>query len=674
MSNISFSFRGNNKVREAMHSAFLYHAIKAGMDMGIVNAGMLEVYKEIEPELLEKVEDVLLNRRPDGTERLVELAESYKGVAGKKLEVDLSWRNESVEERLKHALLKGINEFITIDTAEALEKYGVPLKIIEGPLMDGMGVVGDLFGAGKMFLPQVVKSARVMKQSVAYLMPFMEAAKQAGEQSTQGRIVLATVKGDVHDIGKNIVGVVLACNNYEVIDMGVMVSCEKILAKARAVNADLIGLSGLITPSLDEMVYVASEMERQGFITPLLIGGATTSAAHTAIKIAPKYHGPIVHVLDASRSVPVATSLISKERRAKFIATNEQRHVEMREKFGGKRKQAALTLAEARAKKFTCDWSQLAIAIPRQLGVMDAPVTLETLRSFIDWSPFFHSWELRGRWNVATQSFSSAQEDAGMKAQAEDQATKLYVDANALLDRIITEQRFTAKGVYGFFPANAVGDDVEIYTDETRTTVRCQFHTLRQTQIKSGATPNPNYALADFIAPKESGLADYLGGFTVTIHGSDEFAREFDTANDPYSSIIVKALADRLAEAFAEHLHQQARFACGIEKPGDLSHEELIREKYRGIRPAPGYPAQPDHTEKRTLFALLESTARTSCELTESYAMHPGASVSGLYFNHPQARYFGITHITQEQLEDYARRKQMPLEEMARWLGPWLGM
>ncbi len=1308
VSNISFSFRGNNKVREAMHSAFLYHAIKAGMDMGIVNAGMLEVYEDIPEDLLVKVEDVLLNRRADATEILVDYAEQFKGVAGaKRAEADLTWREASVEERLKHALLRGMNDFITIDTAEALEKYGVPLKVIEGPLMDGMSVVGDLFGAGKMFLPQVVKSARVMKQSVAYLTPFMEIEKKgridvrrylkelasgmgvppisqnpstevegqttamqtprpvelvegfsytpypnltkeerrietkfaaflagdlesaarkyeakfgnvldrnnaqelstdyaasresrqlhsvdtlepagafvdwyyakklrelpagskiifnAGGQgsgkttataalgnsgdvimdgtlqnqsrseahiqaaldcnhyvrvrfvycpwekavvnmmrrsvkeggrivplkrasgghfqaprtvlhlaakwadhphfslrvldntvfgnarfattdwlldrlyksvaqlieigedilhehfnsntsderfnasildtflsrgsistmvrpsgrtvdpvaepslgeadsgrgsgtsdegqlsvrpadgiavveededegSSQGRIVLATVKGDVHDIGKNIVGVVLACNNYEVIDMGVMVSCDKILAKAKEVNADIIGLSGLITPSLDEMVHVASEMERLGFKTPLLIGGATTSAAHTAIKIAPKYSGPIVHVLDASRSVPVATSLISQEHRAKFAADNEIRHEEMRAKYGQKRTQATLTLTEARAKGFKCDWSTVEIAVPRgggilppspdtqgitpssevsaegsahslaggqnapatvtflhpekmisqltggnlphwrqdeatyavtyrladalpkqvleiyaekkahlqelldqelaatepaqlrvqqltsdladlysqtiekeldaghgacylrqpeiaelvqnamkhfdgerynllawcimpnhvhvivrpigthtlsgilhswnsftaraankllgrtggfwqgeaydhiirnetdysnqvryilgnpskanlkewlwcgggilhpspdtprdnpcvegsarsQAGGQNAPATVATLRPFIDWSPFFHSWELRGRWNAAEQKFSSAHEDPEMRVQADEQAAKLYADANALLDRIIKENRFTPKGVYGFFPANAVGDDIEVYTDETRSAVQCKFHTLRQTQIKTGNNPNPNYALSDFIAPKDSGRADYLGGFTVTIHGGDEFAKEFDAANDPYSSIIVKALADRLAEAYAEYLHQQARFSCGIEKPGDLSNEELIREKYRGIRPAPGYPAQPDHTEKKTLFTLLNSTELTGCELTESFAMHPGASVSGLYFNHPQARYFGIMHITQEQLEEYAARKEMPLKEMERWLGPWLG-
>ncbi len=816
VSNISFSFRGNNKVREAMHSAFLFHAIRAGMDMGIVNAGMLEVYEDIPEDLLVKVEDVLLNRRPDATEILVDYAEQFKGVAGaKRAEADLTWREASVEERLKHALLRGMNDFITIDTAEALEKYGVPLKVIEGPLMDGMSVVGDLFGAGKMFLPQVVKSARVMKQSVAYLTPFMEIEKKgridvrrylkelaagaaepklvelvegfsytpypnltkeerrietkfaaflagdlesaagqyearcgtvisaakaqelstdyaaseearklhaestqapaeafadwlfakktaegatpamvpgvrrskreaAGqddwileedtEGSSQGRIVLATVKGDVHDIGKNIVGVVLACNNYEVIDMGVMVSCDKILAKAREVNADIIGLSGLITPSLDEMVHVASEMERLGFKTPLLIGGATTSAAHTAIKIAPKYSGPIVHVLDASRSVPVATSLISQENRAKFAADNEIRHEEMRAKYGQKRTQATLTLEEARDKQLACDWNTVEISAPQKIGIVLPATSVADLRPLIDWSPFFHSWELRGRWNAAEQKFSSAHEDVEMRAQADEQAAKLYSDANALLDRIIKENRFTPKGVYGFFPANSVGDDIEVYTDETRSSVRCKFHTLRQTQIKTGSNPNPNYALSDFIAPKDSGRADYLGGFTVTIHGGDEFAKEFDAANDPYSSIIVKALADRLAEAYAEYLHQQARFSCGIEKPGDLSNEELIREKYRGIRPAPGYPAQPDHTEKATLFTLLNSTELTGCELTESYAMHPGASVSGLYFNHPQARYFGIMHITQEQLEEYAARKGMPLKEMERWLGPWLGM
>jgi cobalamin-dependent methionine synthase I len=987
VSNISFSFRGNNKVREAMHSAFLFHAIKAGMDMGIVNAGMLEVYEDIPKEMLDKVEDVLLNRHPGATEALVDYAEQFKGVAGaKKQEADLSWRDVSVEKRLEHALLRGLTDFIIPDTEEALAKYGVPLKVIEGPLMDGMKVVGDLFGEGKMFLPQVVKSARVMKQSVAVLTPVMEAEKakkklfkqallapkdapitlaegftympyadlseeeryveckfaselaadlegaakrytgmfanvldrnnaqelspdysesresrqresvstlepaggfidwlyarrlrelpadslvvfNAGGQgsgkttATQGAVLreadlvmdgtlqnharseahiqaaleanlfvevrhifcpwetavtnmlrraaeeggrivplkraagghfqaarttlalwaqwksrgdfavvvfdnttlgaplekqpdwllgklhkdleqliatgetlthehytanrfdaryseqvraqfltgralqstggqpepsnagssargrreaaeaeeikestgkflIATVKGDVHDIGKNIVGVVLACNGFEVTDMGVMVPCEKILAKAREIGADVIGLSGLITPSLDEMMHVATEMERQGFKVPLLIGGATTSAAHTAIKIAPHYSGPVVHVLDASRSVPVTTSLISEENRAAFVLENEKRHEEMREKYGQKKAREILSLDAARANKFTCDWSAVEIAQPAFTGLKtsgltgDIAVTLEELRRYIDWSPFFHTWELRGRWLTQEQRFSSAWDDAEKKAGAEAEATKLYRDAAALLDQIIAEERFTARGVVGYFEANSVGDDITL-ADGT------VFHTLRQQQIKKDT---PNYALSDFIAPKSSGRPDYLGTFAVTIHGGDEFAKTFDDKQDPYSSIIVKALADRFAEAFAEWLHQQARFQCGIEKPGDLSNDELIREKYRGIRPAPGYPAQPDHTEKKTLFAILNATEHTGCELTESYAMHPGASVSGLYFNHPQARYFGIsTDLGKDQITDYAARKGMTVAEVEKWLSPWLG-
>jgi 5-methyltetrahydrofolate--homocysteine methyltransferase len=665
VSNISFSFRGNNKVREAMHSAFLFHAIKAGMDMGIVNAGMLEVYEDIPKELLTKVEDVLLNRHPGATEALVEYAEQFKGVAGaKRAEADLSWREAIVEKRLEHALLKGITDFIIPDTEEALVKYGVPLKVIEGPLMDGMKVVGDLFGEGKMFLPQVVKSARVMKQSVAVLTPAMEAEKLKNPVSKgAGKFLIATVKGDVHDIGKNIVGVVLACNGFEVTDLGVMVPCDKILEKAREIGADVIGLSGLITPSLDEMTHVASEMERHGFKVPLLIGGATTSAAHTAIKIAPHYSGPVVHVLDASRSVPVTTSLISEEHKASFVAQNETRHDEMRAKYGQKKARDILSIDAARANKFTCDWSTVEIAKPAKLGVETILPSIEELRRFIDWSPFFHTWELRGRWNSKEQTFSSAWDEADKKAGAEAEAAKLYRDANALLDLIIQENRFTAKGVVGYFEANSVGDDIVLANGTA-------LHTLRQQQIKKDT---PNYALADFIAPKDSGRTDYIGGFAVTIHGGDEYAKTYDAVNDPYSSIIVKALADRFAEAFAEWLHQQARFQCGIEKPGDLSNDELIREKYRGIRPAPGYPAQPDHTEKKTLFALLDATAKTGCELTESFAMHPGASVSGLYFNHPQARYFGIsTDLGKDQLEDYAARKGMPLAVAEKWLSSWL--
>ena len=920
VSNISFSFRGNNKVREAMHSVFLYHAIQAGMDMGIVNAGMLEVYEEIPKEMLDKVEDVILNRRPEATEILVDYAEQFKGQAGSglKVEADLSWRQASVEKRLEHALLKGITDFINEDTAEALEKFGKPLAVIEGPLMDGMSVVGDLFGAGKMFLPQVVKSARVMKQSVAYLQPAMEADKLANPgQRSAGRVVLATVKGDVHDIGKNIVGIVLACNGFEVTDMGVMVPCDKILAKAREVGADVIGLSGLITPSLDEMVHVASEMERLGFTQPLLIGGATTSAAHTAIKIAPKYRGPIVHVLDASRSVPVTTSLLSDDQRGTFIRTNEERHVRLREEYGRKKDRALLPLAEAREKAFTCDWSTQEIAVPSFLGtrvynsgcgfqpqqhrletdateegsaaptffnpqekvsikqgahlphwtqegatyavtfrladslpqaaleryltekqkweemlrqarekgdasmerdaraglqtcyseqveavldvghgacwlrdervaqlvkdallhfdgqryqllawcvmpnhvhvlVTPAPdhslesilhswkrhtgmeanrvlgregafwqkesydhilrdeqdwhnqlryllenpskaglkdwkwigqpsgcgfqpqqhrletdaTLLTTLRGFIDWSPFFHSWELRGRWHADEERFVSAQEDPELKAQAETEALKLYHDAQALLDRIIAEQRFQARGLFGFFPANSVGDDIEVYTDESRHEVRRVLHTLRQQVIKKD---KPNFALSDYVAPKASGRADYVGGFCAGIHGADELAKEYEAAHDPYHGILAKAVADRLAEAFAEFLHQQARFAWGYEKPGDLTMAETVKEKYRGIRPAPGYPAQPDHTEKPILFDLLDATAQTGVELTESMAMHPGSAVSGLYFSHPESHYFGISALGKDQVEDYAQRKGLSLEAAEKWLGPWLG-
>ena len=674
VSNISFSFRGNNKVREAMHSAFLYHAVKAGMDMGIVNAGMLEVYEEIPPELLHKVEDVLLNRRPDATEILVDYAEQFKGQGGgKKIEADLQWRDAPVEKRLEHALLKGITDFINEDTQEALDKLGKPLLVIEGPLMDGMSVVGDLFGAGKMFLPQVVKSARVMKQSVAYLQPFMEAEKAANPaQRSAGKIIMATVKGDVHDIGKNIVGVVLACNGFEVTDLGVMVPCDKILAAAIEKGADVIGLSGLITPSLDEMAHVAAEMERRGMKLPLLIGGATTSPAHTAIKIAPHYSGPIVHVLDASRSVPVTTSLISNENRDAYIAENEARHVRLREEYGKKKERQLLSLAESREKAFRCDWSTQEIAKPNFIGTKTYEGTdmVVTLREFIDWSPFFHSWELRGRWITAEGRFSSSHEDAEMKVKAEEEAVKLFKSANELLDRVIAEKRFTPRGVFGFFPANSVGDDIEVYADDTRSSVKTVFHTLRQQVVKKDT---PNYALSDYIAPKDSGRADYIGGFAVGIHGADDFAHEFEKAHDPFSALIVKALADRLAEAFAEYLHKEARMAWGYEKPEDFTNEDLVKERYRGIRPAPGYPSQPDHTEKPILFDLLEAPAKTGVELTESMAMHPGSAVSGLYFSHPDVHYFGISVLAKDQVEDYAKRKGQTVEEAEKWLGPWLG-
>jgi 5-methyltetrahydrofolate--homocysteine methyltransferase len=915
VSNISFSFRGNNKVREAMHSAFLYHAGLAGMDMGIVNAGMLEVYDEIPKDLLECVEDVLLNRRPDSTERLLELAESYKNVGGKKIEEDLSWRDEPVEKRLEHALLRGIDKYIDEDTEEARLKYVRPLKVIEGPLMDGMGVVGDLFGAGKMFLPQVVKSARVMKKAVAWLFPFMEADKAeylAGDIAaiklenpaltddealklaergrSAGRFLIATVKGDVHDIGKNIVGVVLSCNGFEVTDMGVMVSCDKILARAKELEADVIGLSGLITPSLDEMVHVAKEMERLGFKVPLLIGGATTSAAHTAIKIAQHYSGPVVHVLDASRSVPVTTSLLSKDQRDAFAQENREKQQKLRDNFLGGPKKETLTLAEARAAGPTYDWSNYTPPVPSFTGTrtIKSP-SLRELAKFIDWTPFFHAWELRGVWDRENQILKTK------NAEGAAEAGKLYQDAMAWVDRIIAEDRFRAEGIYGFFPANAAGDDIIVWSDETRTTERMRFHSLRQ-QLKKDSG-KPNVALADWVAPcsgdhrsprmapsflnpeksiarsdkghlphwhqdgatyaitfrladslpqsvlteyqqekqeillkhkqaedagdaalsaqlkneleglynermetalhagygecwmkrpeiadivkntlfrfdgdhydlgpwcvmpnhvhflvkpregfslskilqgiksasakeinillgregshwqkesydhivrdaddywnqrsyilgnpKAAGLVDwefvgedgsrrpviaatpdYIGGFVVGIHGAHEYAEELDKQIDPYGSIMVKAIADRFAEAFAEFLHHKARVEWGYETEDELTHDQLIHENYQGIRPAPGYPAQPDHTEKPPLFELLGASVETGVTLTESCAMHPGAAVCGLYFSHPESHYFAISELRKDQVEDYARRKGISLEEAEKWLGPWLG-
>ena len=906
VSNISFSFRGNNVVREAMHSVFLYHACKAGMDMGIVNAGMLEVYDQIAPELLEKVEDVILNRRPDGTERLLDLAESFKNVSGKKIEEDLTWRNEPVEKRLEYALLKGIDRFIEEDTEAARVKYGIPLKVIEGPLMDGMGVVGDLFGAGKMFLPQVVKSARVMKKSVAWLEPFMELEKAAKaladpgsvqESTSAGKFLIATVKGDVHDIGKNIVGVVLSCNGFEVTDMGVMVSCDKILAKAKEIGADIIGLSGLITPSLDEMVYVAKEMEKLGMTTPLLIGGATTSAAHTAIKIAQHYSGPVVHVLDASRSVPVTTSLLSADQRDNFAKANREKQNSIRLDFEkGTNKKSTISLEKARANKFTCDWENYQPAVPEFLGTrIIENQSLRELANYIDWTPFFHAWEIRGVWQPDTQTLKTQNAEGAVEAQ------KIYADALALIERIIAEKRFTARGIYGFFPANAVGDDIIVWTDEQHTAERCRLHTLRQQIDKTSG--KPHVALADFLKPvaalskrhansseelqptyfkdqtpickekwghlphwhqqgstysitfrlddslpqavllhyqkiksdlqrlkenataennqslikdcnqrlreiyhhnieaaldkgtgsswmknpdiakivaetiqhfageryhlgawcvmpnhvhmilqpigdhtlpkilhsikrhsallankalnregnfwqkesydhlirdeddfwnqtlyiernsKTAGLkdwlycsksdegawrlksaaTDYIGGFVLGIHGADEFAAELEKQNDPYSAIMVKAIADRFAEAFAELLHHRARVAWGYERPNEFNHNELIKELYRGIRPAPGYPAQPDHTEKPILFDLLDATAKTGVSLTESNAMHPASAVSGIYLSHPDSHYFALSDLQRDQIEDYAQRKGMTLEEAERWLGPWLG-
>ncbi len=665
VSNVSFSFRGNNRVREAIHSAFLYHAIRAGMDMGIVNAGMLEVYEEIEPELKELVEDVLLNRRPDATERLVDFGEKLKhqsadaGPAEKKEE---EWRKGSVEERMSHALVKGIDTYIEQDAEEARVKLGRPLAVIEGPLMDGMGVVGDLFGAGKMFLPQVVKSARVMKKAVAYLTPFMEAEKAelaASGQAvrTQGKIVLATVKGDVHDIGKNIVGVVLACNNYEVFDLGVMVPCEKILEKAKAENADIIGLSGLITPSLDEMTHVAREMERQGLALPLLIGGATTSKAHTAVKIAPHYRQPVVHVVDASRAVPVTTSLLSKDNRATFVAEHQAEYEKIR-KLHSAPNFKLISLEEARAKRTPIDWPREKPPVPEFTGVRvlsDFP--LATLREFIDWTPFFRTWELKG-------SYPRILEDAKLG----EEARKLFKEANALLDKIIRDKLLVARGVYGFFPANAIGDDVELYADSSRTSVLERFHFLRQQRQKDH--DDPYRALSDFVAPKETGVADYVGGFAVTSGiGLKELCDRFKAAHDDYNAIMAEALADRLAEAFAECLHKRARQEWGYGRGEALTNEDLIHEKYRGIRPAAGYPACPDHTEKGALWKLLDVEKNTGILLTESFAMWPGSSVSGLYFGHPDSKYFSVGKLGKDQVEDYARRKGTTVAEVERWLG-----
>jgi 5-methyltetrahydrofolate--homocysteine methyltransferase len=664
VSNISFSFRGNNKVREAMHSAFLYHAIAAGMDMGIVNAGMLEVYEEIEPGLKELVEDVLLNRRPDATERLVDFGEKLKGegtvVSEKKAE---EWRNGTVEERLSHALVKGIDTYIETDTEEARAKLGRPLLVIEGPLMDGMSVVGDLFGSGKMFLPQVVKSARVMKKAVAYLTPYMEAEKEAmaaagQEVRAQGKIVLATVKGDVHDIGKNIVGVVLACNNYEVIDLGVMVSSEKILERAKAENADLIGLSGLITPSLDEMVHVAREMERQGFKLPLLIGGATTSRAHTAIKIAPHYSEPVVHVLDASRAVPVTTSLLSEDGKEAFVVAHREDYERLR-KSHAQPKQKLVGIDTARKRRTPIEWRAEDIPTPSFTGVRTLDnFPLATLRDFIDWSPFFHTWGLKG---IYPRIFEHPEYGA--------QAKQIYTEANALLDKIIAEKLITARGVYGFFPANAVGDDVELYTDNTRTKVQQQFHFLRQQANREGS--EPCRSLVDFIAPKETGLKDHIGAFAVTSGIClKELCDDFRAKNDDYNAIMAEAIADRLAEAFAECLHKRVRDEWGYGKQEGLSNADLIEEKYRGIRPAAGYPACPDHTEKGPVWNLLDVQKNTGMLITESFAMWPGSSVSGLYFAHPESRYFSLGKIDRGQVEDYAERKGMSVKEIERWLGP----
>jgi 5-methyltetrahydrofolate--homocysteine methyltransferase len=660
LSNISFSFRGNNPVREAMHSCFLYHAIQAGLDMAIVNAGQLAVYEEIPADLKERVEDVLLNRRPDATERMLEFAETVKS-GGKAAVKDEVWRSGSVDERLLHALLKGITDHIDVDTEEARQKYGRPLLVIEGPLMGGMRHVGDLFGAGKMFLPQVVKSARVMKKAVAYLTPFMEKEKEAAGDKSKGagKILMATVKGDVHDIGKNIVGVVLACNGYEVIDLGVMVPCEKILAEAKAHGVDVIGLSGLITPSLDEMVTVAQEMKREKFEIPLLIGGATTSAAHTAVKIAPAYHGSVVHVIDASRVVGVAQKLLSPENREAYLTQVRADQEKARKDYETRRAaQKLLSIAEARKRGTKLDWTRDPEK-PEFLGVKvfeDYP--LGELAEYIDWSPFFHAWELRGR-------FPKILEDPVVGVESK----KLFADAQILLQKIVRDRKIRARGVIAFFPANSEGDDILLYEDDTRKKVRAKVHGLRQQMARSDG--EPNRCLSDFVAPVSSGKKDYLGAFAVTAgHGVEDWAKDLEKGNDDYQAILLKALADRCAEAFAERMHEMARQAWGFGKREGLSKEDLIDEKYRGIRPAAGYPACPDHTEKRGLMALLGAEKSVGIQLTENCAMTPASSVSGLYFGHPEARYFAVGPLGKDQVEDYAARKGMAVSEVERWLRP----
>ncbi len=665
VSNISFSFRGNDVVREAMHSAFLYHAINAGMDMGIVNAGQLTVYEDMPADLKEHVEDVLLNRRPDSTERMLTLAESLKNTSGKKATGEnLEWREVPVKDRLKYALIHGIDKYIELDAEEARQQCTRCLEVIEGPLMDGMSVVGDLFGAGKMFLPQVVKSARVMKKAVNYLTPYMEQEKiEAGValSSARGKVLMATVKGDVHDIGKNIVGVVMACNNYEVIDLGVMVPAERILEAAVQHGVDIIGLSGLITPSLDEMTHVAREMKRTNMKIPLLIGGATTSAKHTAVKIAPYYDEPVVHVLDASRSVGVIEKLCSRENKASYVANNSALQDELRSSYE-KRQAKLIPFKEACQKKFITDWSTVRVDKPSFTGIRTLKnYDIEKIAKYIDWSPFFMTWELKGKYpKIFKDSFVGPQ------------AKELFDDAQAMLFDVIAQQSLTANAVYGFFPAASIGEDVVLFTDESRKTELTRFHFLRQQWERKG---QPDFrCLADFVAPIDSGRADYLGAFVVTAgHGTDEIAKRFEEEGDDYNSIMIKAIADRLAEAFAELLHEQARreWSFGIEE--NLSSDDLIEEKYRGIRPAPGYPACPDHTEKRILFDLLEAEKNTDVRLTESFAMWPAASVSGFYFGHPDARYFAVDRMTKDQIDAYAVRKSMPLRDVERWLSPNLG-
>ncbi|PPD17786.1 MAG: methionine synthase, partial [Methylobacter sp.] len=662
VSNVSFSFRGNDTVREAIHAVFLYHAIKAGMDMGIVNAGQLAIYEEINPQLRDAVEDVVLNRHAGATEKLLELAEKFRGGNAEAAKAEAAeWRGWPVSQRLEYALVKGITDFIDEDTEQARLEAAKPLHVIEGALMDGMNVVGDLFGAGKMFLPQVVKSARVMKKAVAYLMPFMEAEKAGEAVKTNGKILMATVKGDVHDIGKNIVGVVLQCNNYQVIDLGVMVPAEKILQTARLENVDIIGLSGLITPSLDEMVHLAKEMERQGFDIPLMIGGATTSRAHTAVKIEPHYHGPTIYVADASRSVGVASQLLSKDFKADFTQKIRLEYADVRERHKGREaKTPQHSLEDARQNKF--QWLEHDPVKPGFLGikVLDN-FPLEQLVEYIDWTPFFQTWEMSG-------SYPKILDDAIIGEEAQ----KLFNDAQHMLKQLVEERWLTAKVVIGFFAANSNGDDITVYNDESRASELAVLHHLRQQNVK--APGRPNYCLADFIAPVESGIADYLGAFAVTAGiGIESKLEQFTKEHDDYSAIMLKALADRLAEALAECMHQMVRKDYwGYAKDESYDSDQLINEAYQGIRPAPGYPACPDHTEKEKLFALLKVQESIGIELTESYAMYPAASVSGWYFAHPESQYFNVGKISRDQLQDYAKRKNMPEEIAQRWLAAHL--
>jgi 5-methyltetrahydrofolate--homocysteine methyltransferase len=669
VSNLSFSFRGNEGVRQAMHSVFLYHAIRAGLDMAIVNAGQITIYDDIEPELRTLCEDVILNRRPDATDRLLEVAGRYKGEGAKAREKDLVWRDAPVEERLTHALVHGINEYIEADTEAARKQAGKPIEVIEGPLMAGMNVVGDLFGSGKMFLPQVVKSARVMKQAVAYLQPFLEAEKKASgldQRPAAGKVVMATVKGDVHDIGKNIVGVVLQCNNYQVIDLGVMVPAQKILETAKKEKADIIGLSGLITPSLDEMCHVAAEMEREGFSVPLLIGGATTSRVHTAVKINPNYaRGQTIYVTDASRAVGVVSSLMSETERGAYTETVRKEYVKIRDAYlKGETKKTRLSLKDARDNRFKIDWSGYVPPVPKLLGTrVFKSYKLAELVPYIDWTPFFQTWELQGKYPRIFEDNVVGPE-----------ARKLFDDAQAMLKRLVAERWLTANAVVGFWPANAAGDDIELFADSARKSHLATLHTLRQQMARENRSDRANTALSDFIAPKESGLLDHIGAFAVTagIGEAEALARHIQSTDD-YGRIMLKALADRLAEAFAERMHERVRREFWGYAPGEkLSAAALIAEEYRGIRPAPGYPAQPDHTEKATIFRLLDAEAKAGIKLTESFAMWPGAAVSGLYFSHPESHYFGVGKVERDQVEDYARRKGWAVEEAERWLSPVL--